>query len=48
VSCVKNKMKLTDDVQRRDNACERFVIYNEIVGGREMVITDEERILRGG
>ena len=27
---------------------ERSVIFNEMVGGRERVTTDEERVLRGG
>ena len=31
------------------NLNERFVIFNEeMVGGRERVRTDEERVLRGG
>ena len=36
-------------VDSTDGANERSVIFNkEMVGGRERVTTDEERVLRGG
>jgi len=46
-------VRLTESVwkfQRRSDAHlnERSVIFKEMVGGRERVTTDEERVLRGG